>query len=224
MSYAVFKRATLAVQRVRLIDEHDADIYNLIRVNTVGGPSLVFHRYHEKEVTKIRPAIYSDSGQLCQEVVGVDTNALYLYCTQGDMPVGIPRRFNADDAFCDCTPLKGKAAAGWLAWQETVIDHPIHTALNNGERFLGRHGLPVDGFCPQTAPLTSLTHAFGTVTASISLPLMIWVMFPRQIGTLKPLSNVAAKVSVKRPIISLSAISLPCSATRHPSPASIRDS
>ena len=66
------------------------------------------------------------------------------------MPVGIPRRFNSDDAFCDCTPRKGKVAAGWLAWQETLVDHPIHTALNNGERRLGRHGLPVDGFCPQT--------------------------------------------------------------------------
>ena len=49
MSYTVIKRAALAVQRVRLIDEHDADIYNLIRENTVGGPSLVFHRYHEKK-------------------------------------------------------------------------------------------------------------------------------------------------------------------------------
>ena len=150
MSYAVIKRAAIAVQRVRLIDAHDADIYNLIRENTVGGPSLVFHRYHEKGITKIRPAVYGDSGRLCQEVVGVDANALYLYCAQGDMPVGIPRRFNADDDFCDRTPRKGKVAAGWLAWQETLIDHPIHTALNNGERRLGRHGLPVDGFCPQT--------------------------------------------------------------------------
>ena len=94
--------------------------------------------------------MYGDDGRTCQEVVGVDANALYLYCTQGDMLVGIPRRYSADDGFYDGISRKEKTAAGWLAWQETLIDYPIHPSLNNSECRLGRHGLPIDGFCPQT--------------------------------------------------------------------------
>ena len=37
-----------------LFDEKNKDLYSLFKRNMVGGPSIVFHCYHEKEKTKIR--------------------------------------------------------------------------------------------------------------------------------------------------------------------------
>ena len=44
--------------------------------HVVGGPSLVFHRYHEKGVTKLRQNEYGESAQSCRSIVGYDANAL----------------------------------------------------------------------------------------------------------------------------------------------------
>src|SRR4029079_3789961 len=60
-----------------------------LKNNIVGGPSIVYHRYHEKGVTKINKIhynektkewYYDDNGKEVQSVVGFDANALYLYC------------------------------------------------------------------------------------------------------------------------------------------------
>ena len=39
-----------------------------------GRPSVIFHRYHEANVTKIK------GKYLCKKVIGLDANALYLSC------------------------------------------------------------------------------------------------------------------------------------------------
>ena len=36
-----------------LIDEDNKECFYLLRKNNTGGPSIVFNRYHEKDVTKI---------------------------------------------------------------------------------------------------------------------------------------------------------------------------
>ena len=41
-------------------------------------------------------------------------------------------------------------AQGWLAWQEFQSGTLIETAVCEGERRLGRHNLPVDGYCHKT--------------------------------------------------------------------------
>ena len=46
----------------------------------VGGPSIIFHRYHEAGKTKIREKEMKDQGKqakTCQKVVGYDANALF---------------------------------------------------------------------------------------------------------------------------------------------------
>lgn len=40
--------------------------------NLVGGPSIIFNHYQEKDVTRIR------GGKLCKRIVGYDANSLYL--------------------------------------------------------------------------------------------------------------------------------------------------
>ena len=57
----------------------------------VGGPSIIFHRYHEKDKTKIREREITDQGKepkMCQKIVGYDANALYLWAIMQNMPTG----------------------------------------------------------------------------------------------------------------------------------------
>ena len=60
--------------------------YDLLKTGMVGGPSIVFCRYAEKDVTKIRPQVYGDNAKTCKSVVGFDENSLYLYCLGDEMP------------------------------------------------------------------------------------------------------------------------------------------
>ena len=64
-----------------LFDESNKDLYQTIKQNIVGGPSIVFHRYHSVNETLIR------NMTKCRNIVGYDANALYLYCLGLDMPV-----------------------------------------------------------------------------------------------------------------------------------------
>ena len=59
------------------------DLHKLVKDNIVGGPAIIFHRYHEKDVTKIRRG-----SEPCRSIVGYDANALYLWALMQDMPTG----------------------------------------------------------------------------------------------------------------------------------------
>ena len=54
----------------------------LLRDNIAGGPSIIFHRYYEKDITLIK------GKNLCKKVIGYDANSLYLYCLGQVMPTG----------------------------------------------------------------------------------------------------------------------------------------
>ena len=63
-------------------------VYNLLKTGMVGGPSIVFCRYHEAGVTQIRSHKYGKEAKPCSGVIGYDANALYLYCSGSEMPCG----------------------------------------------------------------------------------------------------------------------------------------
>ena len=54
-------------------DEHK-HLAKLLRDNIVGGPSVIFHRYQEGDVTLVKEK------HVCKTVKGFDANSLYLYC------------------------------------------------------------------------------------------------------------------------------------------------
>ena len=54
----------------------------------VGGPAIVFCRYHKRRKTRIRAHIYGRNGKKCKKILGYDANALYLYCSGQLMPCG----------------------------------------------------------------------------------------------------------------------------------------
>ncbi len=58
------------------------ELYEMYRDNLVGGPSIVFHHYHEKNKTLLR------NQKVCKKVFGFDANALYLWAIGQDMLCG----------------------------------------------------------------------------------------------------------------------------------------
>ena len=94
------------------------EAYEILTTGMVGGPSIVFCRYAEAGVSKIRSHIYSrsdresgDSGagesqaagaklsadaKICRSVQGLDANSLYLFCSGQEMPCGKEKVFHCD--------------------------------------------------------------------------------------------------------------------------------
>ena len=66
-----------------VFNQTNSDLHKLVKDNIVGGPAIIFHRYHEKDVTKIR-----GGGETCRSIVVYDANALYLWAIMQDMPTG----------------------------------------------------------------------------------------------------------------------------------------
>ena len=70
------------------IDEDDEpmkrnNLFYLLKDSIVGGPSIIFNRYHESGKTFIR-----NGEKICKKIIGYDANALYLWAIAQQMPTG----------------------------------------------------------------------------------------------------------------------------------------
>ena len=123
----------------------------MIKNNLVGGPIIVFHRHHNSGETRLRQQSLGDESLPCHQVLGVDANALYLWCLMQKMPTGYPNRYRSEEHFVPTSSKKqSKVAHGWLeyvAWKERI---EMRHAYKGGEMRVGRHALPVDGYCSRT--------------------------------------------------------------------------
>ena len=119
------------------------DLHHLVKDNIVGGPAIIFHRYHEKNVTKIR------AGETCRSVVGYDANALYLWVLMQDMPCGWYTRRREEKRFQpqQAQPY-GQMAAQWLTSVSYTTGRTIRHQSNGREKRVGK--LLVDGWCAET--------------------------------------------------------------------------
>ena len=122
----------------------NSDLHQLVKDNIVGGPAIIFHRYHEKDVTKIR-----GGDELCRAIVGYDANALYLWAIMQDMPTGWYTRRRAENGFRpqQAQPF-GQMAVQWLTRESERTGLNIRHQVNGREKRIGN--LPVDGWCAQT--------------------------------------------------------------------------
>ena len=122
----------------------NSDLHKLVKDNIVGGPAIIFHRYHEKDVTKIR-----GGGETCRSIVGYDANALYLWALMQDMPTGWYTRRREENKFRpqQAQPY-GQMAVQWLTWEAAKNGCTIRHQGNGREKRIGK--LPVDGWCAET--------------------------------------------------------------------------
>ena len=73
------------------------EAYEMLKTGMIGGPSIVFCRYAEAGVSKIRSHIYrEEDAKICRSVQGLDANSLYLFCSGQEMPCGKEKVFHCD--------------------------------------------------------------------------------------------------------------------------------
>ena len=120
-----------------------SDLLQLVKNNIVGGPAIIFHRYHEKDITKIR------GEETCRSILGYDANTLYLWALMQDMPTGWYMRRRAENGFRpqQAQPY-GQMAVQWLTWESVRPERSIRHQVNGREKRIGK--LPVDGWCAKT--------------------------------------------------------------------------
>ena len=120
------------------------DAHKLVKDNIVGGPAIIFHRYHEKGITKIR-----GGEELCRKIEGYDANALYLWTIMQDMPTGWYTRRREENGFRpqQAQPY-GQMAAQWLTSVSSRSGRIIRHQSNGREKRVGK--LLVDGWCTVT--------------------------------------------------------------------------
>ena len=122
----------------------NSDLHELVKDNIVGGPAIIFHSYHEKNVTRIR-----GGSEPCRSIVGYDANALYLWALMQDMPTGWYTRRRAENKFRpqQAQPY-GQMAIQWLTRESDRTGCTIRHQGNGREKRIGK--LPVDGWCAET--------------------------------------------------------------------------
>ena len=125
-------------------NQTNSDLHELVKDNIVGGPAIIFHRYHEKDVTKIR-----GGEELCRKIEGYDANALYLWAIMQGMPTGWYTRRREENGFRpqQAQPY-GQMAIQWLTRESDRTGCTIRHQGNGREKRIGK--LPVDGWCAET--------------------------------------------------------------------------
>ena len=134
-----------------LFDKNNADLYNTIKQNIVGGPSIIFTRHHASGKTRIR------GQKSCESILGFDANALYLQAIGKDMPVGPFIRRSAEKDFRPELRDKYMSAYYWMDWLIHTRGIHIRHKLNFGSEVrIGQY--PVDGFSPGECPTVYQFH------------------------------------------------------------------
>ena len=127
-----------------IFNQTNSDLHKLVKDNIVGGPAIIFHRYHEKGITKIR-----GGEELCRKIEGYDANALYLWAIMQDMPTGWYVRRREENGFRpqQAQPY-GQMAVQWINCESDRTGCTIRHQANGREKRIGK--LLVDGWCAET--------------------------------------------------------------------------
>jgi len=99
---------------IHLIDEENKIVFEKLKKNICGGPSVVFHRYHEADETQIKRPIYENGnwkegkeGKVVKNITGFDANALYLWCIGNEMPCGKLSYTETDSSYSELQNIYG---------------------------------------------------------------------------------------------------------------------
>ena len=132
-----------------------SEFVHLVLDSIVGGPSIVFCRYAESGVTKIRTPDYGQEALTCQSVIGLDANALYPWSMAQDLPVG-PCIVRREPDYQPIEPVNSRdkrhsaISLQWLYYESQVRGTRIQHAANGPEVKIGTKHVPVDGYHGET--------------------------------------------------------------------------
>ena len=117
-----------AIERKAVLYSPSKEAYDMLKAAVVGGPSLVFTRYHEVGKTRIRSHQIA-APKLCKNILGYDANALYLSTMLREMPCGKEKvvhytgEYQTDGAPVLTHRLK---EGSWFGYAEIDIEIPNH--------------------------------------------------------------------------------------------------
>ena len=135
----LFRTARKENANFALFDKQNEDLYQTIKHNIVGGPSIIFTRHYCAGQTRIR------GKKQCGAILGFDANALYLQAIGQPMPVGPFVRRLTDNDFRPELRDKYMSAYYWMDWLAYAHGVDIQHKLNTGREIkVGKY--PVDGF------------------------------------------------------------------------------
>ena len=141
-----FEMSFLREENLHLSVFDTAQLYHLFKENMVGGPAIIFKRYAEAGKTLIR----GNPNKTCENIVGYDANALYLWALSQEMPVGLYTHWQSAGPYKFQSKVPIKEVDEWLAWVAHQHQVTLRTRLNNSEKRLGDRQLPMDGFDPNS--------------------------------------------------------------------------
>lgn len=125
------------VQAVRKLQafyfERNIDIFKVamsVKTSNVSGPSIIFNRYAKTGETFIR----NNPEKPCQNIIGYDANALYLWALDESMPTGPYIRRRADTGFRGEVIDKYMSAYCWRKWITSESGKQIQHMLYPAER------------------------------------------------------------------------------------------
>ena len=136
-----------AIERKAELYAPRKEAYEMLKGAVVGGPSLVFTRYHEVGKTRIRSHQYPDA-RPCQNILGYDANALYLSTMLREMPCGKERviKYADDDLQVEVDAddfTKRLKEKSWFGYAEVDIEIPEHLHQKFEEMCPFFHNKPV---------------------------------------------------------------------------------
>ena len=116
-----------AIERKAELYAPSKEAYEMLKGAVVGGPSLVFTRYHEAGKTRIRSHQYPIP-RVCQNILGYDANALYLSTMLREMPCGKETvvRYAEDDMLAPIELKQRLKDKSWFGFAEVDIEIPNH--------------------------------------------------------------------------------------------------
>ena len=113
-----------------LFNPKNKNIYHLFKENIVGGPSIIFNRYHEAGKTYIR----NNPNKPCQKIIGYDANALYLWAIGQNFPAGHPLIQRQEKFFVREFPQFSGGCHDWINWLIHERNIEIQSAFHGGEK------------------------------------------------------------------------------------------
>ena len=129
-----------------LFNNKNKDIYKLFKDKIVGGPSIIFNCHHEAGKTFIR----NNPNKPCEQIVGYDANALYLWAIGQPMPSGYPLIRHEQNFFVREFPEFAGGCCDWIDWIDWIAHErniEIQSAFHRSEKRIGKY--KVDGYCQE---------------------------------------------------------------------------